>query len=102
MCRAEWIAQKAKEHAAFEQKYQPTMEKAKALLRQAGLADQQAGNYLAFVTAFTNVARSTKPGSEERRKAVELQLKVGLRKWHDPALVDRLGQLVMSEWDRPG
>ncbi|MBM3322668.1 helix-turn-helix domain-containing protein [candidate division WOR-3 bacterium] len=101
MCRAEWMAQKAKEHAAFEQKYEPIMEKAKALLRQAGLADQQAGNYLAFVTAFTNVARSTRPGSDERAKAVELQLRFGLRKWHNPALVDRIAQLVMSAWDEP-
>ncbi len=100
MCRQEWLEQKAKEHDEFEQRFQPIVEKVKVLLRQAGLADQQMGNYLAFVTAFTNVARSTKPGSEERGKAVELQLKVGLRKWHDPALVDRLGQLVMAEWDR--
>ena len=102
MCRAEWLEQKAKGHAAFEQKYQPIIEKAKALLKSSGLTDQQMGNYWAFVTAFTNVARSTRPGSDERRKAVELQLRFGLRKWHDPALVDRLGQMVMAEWDMPG
>jgi hypothetical protein len=100
MCRQEWIRQKEKEHGEFEQRFQPIVEKVKAHLASAGLVGSQAGSYLAFVTAFTNAARSTRPGSDERRRALENQM-ILVKKWHDPALVERIRDLVLAEWDRP-
>ena len=102
MCRDEWARQRARELAERAAARKPVIDTCRALLQSAGLVEQQIGNYMLFVSSFLNVEEQTAPGSEDRRRRVEEAIRQLTRRHHDPTLVRRLADLILTTPRRPG
>jgi len=96
LCRSEWIERTYKEHQAREEARRPVIDAALAMLRSAGLTENQIGNYRSIITAFLNVAETTQPGSPARDRMAQTILSVHQQPHIDQALLRRLAKLVFS------
>lgn len=99
MCRREFAASADAARMEFARRSQPIREGAERMVIESGITDNRVGNHRSMVTGFLNVARSTAPGSEERRKKLEEMLRVSLRDGMDESLVRRIADYTLAEWD---
>jgi len=100
LCRSEWMERTYKEHQAREEARKPVIEAALALLRSSGLTANQIGNYRSIITAFLNVAATTRAGSPERDRMMQTILSVHQQPHIDQALLRRLAELVFTAGNR--
>jgi transcriptional regulator with XRE-family HTH domain len=100
LCRAEWLAQMSKEHQAREEARKPVIEAALALLRSSGLTENRIGNYRSIITAFMNVAETTRPGSPARERIMAEILHVHVQPYIDQVLLLRLAEKVLTFRDQ--
>jgi len=100
MCRVEQARRMDEIQAELARRAQPIRAGAEQMVIAAGITDSRVGNYRSMVTGFLNVARSTVPGTDERRRKLDEMMKVSVRPSHDADLVRRIAEYVLAEWDR--
>jgi hypothetical protein len=86
----------SKEHQAREEARKPVIEAALALLRSSGLTENRIGNYRSIITAFLNVAETTRPGSPARERIMRAIMSGHQQSYVDQALLHRIRELVFS------
>jgi transcriptional regulator with XRE-family HTH domain len=99
MCVAEYQGAYARYVAAFESVRKQANEAGLKVLDAARLEQSARSRYLVAFGSAANVARTTEPGSEKRRRLMEERFGGAYYARQDPKLVRRVAQAVTDVWD---
>jgi len=102
LCRDEFALKRLEELRQRRAAFEPILAAAGALLQSSGLSLTNIGSYRAFIALFLRAARETQAPSPERARRIERIIKNLSRPYHDPALIRRLADLVLSSSDATG
>lgn len=99
MCIAEYQEAYARYVAVFQDVSTQANEAGLRVLDAARLERSARSRYLVAFGSAANVARTTEPGSEKRKRLMEERFGVAFYARQDPRLVRRVAQAVTEVWD---
>jgi transcriptional regulator with XRE-family HTH domain len=96
LCYHEYVMKSSEEFQQRESARKPVIEAALGMLRSAGLAKPQIGNYQSIIIAFLNIAENSAAGSPKRERMIQDTLSLHQQPYIDQALLHRLAELILT------